>query len=126
MGSSLKIIRREQSARSREHRGVHSLVIYERDGMEILRTEMEPGSVCDSQEFGDFSAAHYVVDGTPVFRQRHECADLMPGDSIIFLDPDSYTISNGAPDRSVFLSVLFKPGATPVQPIQVATKETSA
>lgn len=124
MGSSLKIIRREQSARSRQHHGVFSLVIYECDGVEILRTEMEPGSVCDSREFGDFSAAHYVIDGTPVFRQAHECADLMPGDCIVFPDPNTYTISNGAPERSVFLSVLFKPCT--VQSIQMATKEVPA
>ena len=126
MGSSLTIIRREQSARSREHRGVFSQVIYERDGLEILRTEMEAGSVCDSREFGDFSAAHYVIDGTPVFRNSHECADLMPGDSIVFLEPRAYTISNGTPDRSVLLSVLFKPCAPQAQSIQIAAKETLA
>ena len=124
MVSGLKIVRREQSARSRQHRGVLAQVIYERDGLEILRTEMESGSVCDSQEFGDFSSAHYVIDGTPVFRTSHECADLMPGDSIVFSDEDAYTISNGAPTRSVFLSVLFKPCA--VQSTQTAAKETLA
>jgi len=66
MASGLQIIRHEQSARSRQHRGVLSQVIYERDGLQILRTEMESGSVCDSQEFGDFSTMHYVIDGTPV------------------------------------------------------------
>ena len=124
MGSTLKIVRREQSARSREHRGVLSQVIYERDGLEILRTEMDPGSVCDSREFGDFSSVHYVIDGTPAFRKSHECADLMPGDSVVFLEPNTYTISNGAPDRSVFLSVLFKPCAPQDQSIQIAAKET--
>ncbi|OGA03560.1 MAG: hypothetical protein A3H35_12580 [Betaproteobacteria bacterium RIFCSPLOWO2_02_FULL_62_17] len=126
MGSGLQIIRREQSARSRQHRGIFSQVIYERDGLEILHTEMESGSVFDSQEFGDFSAAHYVIEGTPVFRQLHERADLMPGDSIVFLDQNAYTISNGAPDRSVFLSVLFKPCAAQLESNQLATKETLA
>ena len=125
MASGLKIVRREQSARSRQHRGVLAQVIYERDGLEILRTEMESGSVCDSQEFGDFCSAHYVLDGTPVFRTLHECADLMPGDSIVFSDEDAYTISNGAPTRSVFLSVLFRPCATE-QSTQTAAKETLA
>ena len=123
MVSGLKIVRREQSARSRQHRGVLAQVIYERDGLEILRTEMDPGSVCDSREFGDFYSTHHVIDGTPVFRTSHECADLMPGDSIVFSDGDAYTISNGAPTRSVFLSVLFKPCA--VQSTQMAVKETS-
>ncbi len=124
MGNDLKIVRREQSARSREHRGVLTQVIFERDGLEILRTEMESGSVCESREFGDYSSAHYVVDGTPVFRASRECADLMPGDSIVFADETAYTISNGSPTRSVFLSVLFKPCAD--QSNQMATKETLA
>ena len=124
MVSGLKIVRREQSARSRQHRGVLAQVIYERDGLEILRTEMESGSVCDSHEFGDFYSTHHVIDGTPVFRTSHECADLMPGDSIAFSDEDAYTISNGAPTRSILLSVLFKPCAA--QSTQMAAKETLA
>jgi len=126
MTNRFKIVRREQSARSRQYRGVLTQVIYEREGLEILRTEMESGSVCDSQEFGDFSSAHYVIDGTPVFRTSHECANLIPGDSIVFSDDDAYTISNGAPTHSVFLSVLFKPGATDIQSTQLAAKETLA
>ena len=125
MASGLKIVRREQSARSRQHRGVLAQVIYKREGLEILRTEMESGSVCDGQEFGDFSCAHYVIDGTPAFRTLHECADLMPGDSIVFSVQDTYTISNGAPTRSVFLSVLFKP-CVMEQSNQTAAKETPA
>ena len=100
-------------------------MIYERDGLEILRTEMDSGSVCDSGEFGDFSSAHYVIDGTPVFRSPRECADLMPGDSIVFADENAYTIANRAPARSVFLSVLFKPCATGSESIQAAVKERS-
>ena len=125
MTSSLRIVRREQSARSRQHGGGLTQVIYERDGLEILRTEMEAGSVCDSREFGDFTSAHYVIDGTPVFRSPQEWADLMPGDSIVFSDEDTYTIANRAPARSVFLSVLFKPCATGSQSIQAAVKERS-
>ena len=125
MTSSLRIVRREQSARSRQHGGVLTQVIYERDGLEILRTEMEAGSVCDSREFGDFSSAHYVIDGTPAFRSPQEWVDLMPGDSIVFSDEDTYTIANRAPARSVFLSVLFKPCATGSQSIQAAVKERS-
>lgn len=125
MASGLKIVRREQSARSREHRGVRAQVIYERDGLEILRTEMESGSVCESQEFGDFHSTHHVIDGTPGFRTPQECAVLVPGDSIVFSDEEAYTISNRAPTRSVFLSVLFKPCATE-QSTQMAAKETLA
>ncbi len=108
MDSGLKIVRREQSARSRQHRGVLTEVIYECDALEIMRTEIETGSTCDSLEFGDFSAAHFVIGGTPVFRTAHQSADLMPGDSIIFNDERPYTIRNGAPSRAVILSILYK------------------
>ncbi len=106
--SELKIVRREQSARSRQHRGVLTRVIYECDALEILRTEMDEGSAFDSLEFGDFSAVHFVIDGTPVFRASNRSADLMPGDSIVFNDEKPYSILNGAHSRSVLLSILFK------------------
>jgi mannose-6-phosphate isomerase-like protein (cupin superfamily) len=106
--SELKIVRREQSARSRQHRGVLTEVIYESASLEIRRTEMDTGSTCGSLEFGDFSAVHFVIGGTPVFRTPHESADLMPGDSIIFTAERPYTILNDAPSRSVILSILFK------------------
>lgn len=112
MDSGLKIVRREQSARSWQHRGVLAEVIYECDTLEILHTEMETGSACDGLEFGDFSAVHYVIGGTPAFRTADQSTDLMPGDSIIFDDQKPYTILNGAPSRSVILSVLFKTFAT--------------
>ncbi len=115
MDNELKIVRREQSARSRQHRGVLTQVIYECDALEILRTEMEIGSACDSPEFGDFSAVHFVIGGTPVFRTSHQSANLMPGDSIIFNDERPYTILNGAPSRSVILSVLFKTLASEIR-----------
>jgi hypothetical protein len=125
MTGKLRIVRREQSARSRQHCGVLTQVIYAHDGLEILRTEMESGSVCDSRQFGAFSSAHYVIDGTPVFRAPQECADLMPGDSIVFADEDAYTVANGTPARSVFLSILFKPCATGSRSMQTAVKESS-
>jgi len=125
MSDSFEIVRREQCARSRQHRGVLTQVIYERDGLAILRTEMASGSDCDSQQFGDSSAAHYVIDGTPVFRTSHEPADLMPGDSIVFSGGSSYAIANRAPAHAVFLSVLFKPCATGTQSTQAAVKEIS-
>ena len=119
MDTGLKIISREQSARSRQHRGILTQVICEFETLEILRTEMESGSACDSVEFGDFKAVHVVVDGTPVFRTSNQSADLMPGDSIVFSNNDPYTISNRAPARAVILSVLFKPSATDVQSTRI-------
>jgi mannose-6-phosphate isomerase class I len=109
LDNDLKVVRREQCVRSRQYRGVFTQVIYECDALEILRTEIDAGSACESLEFGDFSAVHFVIDGTPVFRASNQSADLMPGDSIIFdYEKRPYTIFNGAPSRAVILSVLFK------------------
>ncbi len=104
----LKIVRRGQSARSRQHQGVLTEAIYECAALEIRRTEMETASSCDGPEFGDFSAVHFVISGTPVFRTSHQSVNLMPGDSIVFTDERPYTILNGAPPRWVVLSILFK------------------
>ena len=106
------IVRREQSARSRQFQGVLTQVIYESDTLEILRTEMDARSGFDNLELGDFSAVHMVIEGTPVVRASDRSADLMPGDSIVFGEQTAYTITNGAPSRSVILSVLFKVLAT--------------
>lgn len=108
LGNTLTIVRRGQSAQSRQHRGVLTQVIFERSALEILRTEMEAGSAVDSQVFGDFSAVHYVVEGTPVFRSTTGSADLVPGDSVVFGNQRPYTIVNCAPSRLLILSVLFK------------------
>ena len=116
MDSGFKIISREQSARSRQHRGILTQVICEFETLEVLRIEMESGSTCDGQEFGDFAAVHMVVDGTPAFSTAEDSADLMPGDSIVFSINALYAISNRAPTRAVILSVLFKPGVTEVPP----------
>lgn len=115
MGNEPTIVRREQSARSRQHRGVLSQVIYESDALEVLRTEMEAGSACQSQEFGDYSAVHFVIDGNPGFRSGNQSADLVSGDSIVFSEEVPYTITNGAPSRSVILSVLFRSLTTEVR-----------
>ena len=102
------VVRREQSARSREHKGVLTRVIYECENLEILRTELEAGSACDNLESEEFATVHFVVDGTPTFRASDRTADLIPGDCIVFAREKTYTISSTAPSRSVILSVLFK------------------
>ncbi|MBI2319019.1 MAG: hypothetical protein HYU75_18995 [Betaproteobacteria bacterium] len=90
-------------------------VIYESDALEVLRIEMDAGSVCESGEFGDFRAVHFVIGGNPGFRSANRSADLVPGDSIVFSEQAPYTVTNGAPSRSVILSVLFRPPATDVR-----------
>jgi len=111
-GSKLKILRREESLRSRQYRGVCVRVLYERDSWEILRTEMEPGSALDDREIGIFPAIHFVIEGSPVFQVANQTHDLMPGDSIALEDRERYKISNPISSRSSFLSFFFKNSAT--------------
>lgn len=94
--------------RSLQHRGVLVRVIHEDDALQILRTDIEPGSALDNIDLGDSPAYHLVLDGNPVFRVSNRLDDLMPGDSIVFSDERPYTVTNNAPSRSVILTVLFR------------------
>jgi len=109
---TLKILRREESLRSRQYRGVCVRVLYERDSWEILRTDMEAGSALDDREIGIFPAIHFVIEGSPVFQVAHQTHDLMPGDSIALEEREQYKISNPTSSRSSFLSFLVKNSAT--------------
>lgn len=104
----LKILRREESLRSRQYRGVFVRVIYEWASLEILRTEMDPGSALDDHEIGIFPVIHFVIEGSPIFVVANRSGDLMPGDSIVLGADEKYQISNPASSRSVILSILVK------------------
>jgi mannose-6-phosphate isomerase-like protein (cupin superfamily) len=104
----LKILRREESLRSRQYRGVFVRVIYEGDSLEILRTEMDSKSALEDHEIGIFPVMHFIVEGSPVFVVGNQSADLMPGDSINLRPDEKYRISNSASSRTVILSILFK------------------
>lgn len=104
----LQILRREQSLRSRQYRGVCVGVIYEWNSLEILRTEMEPGSALVDRELGVFPVIHFVIEGSPVFVMGDQSGDLIPGDSIALRADESYRISNPASSRSIILSILDK------------------
>ncbi len=108
LGQKLKILRREESLRSRQYRGVFVRVIYECGSLEILRTEMDPGSALDDHEIGIFPVIHFVIEGSPVFVVANRSGDLMPGDSIALRADENYQISNPASSRSVILSILAK------------------
>jgi mannose-6-phosphate isomerase-like protein (cupin superfamily) len=104
----LRILRREESLRSRQYRGVFVRVIYEGDSLEILRTEMDSKSVLEDHEIGLFPVVHFIVEGSPVLLVGNQSSDLMPGDSINLRADEKYRISNSASSRSVILSILFK------------------
>jgi mannose-6-phosphate isomerase-like protein (cupin superfamily) len=103
-----KILRREESLRSRQYRGVFVGVMYEWDSVEILRVEMDPKSAVEDHEIGIFPVIHFIIEGSPIFVVANQSGDLMPGDSITLRADEKYRISNAASSRSVILSILFK------------------
>ena len=103
-----RILRREDSLASRLYRGICVRVLYECDGLEILRTEMEPGAVLDDPDITKLAGLHFVIGGSPVFRVAGESSDLMPGDSIALHDGQHCTVSNPISSSSSILSFLFK------------------
>jgi len=107
-GGKPKVLRREESLRSRQYRGVFVRVIYEWDTIEILRTEMDPGSMVEDREIGNFPVIHFVIEGSPIFLVANQSADLIPGDSISLRADENYRISNPASSRSIILTVLIK------------------
>ena len=103
-----KIVRSDECARSRQHRGVFTRVIHECAELQILRTEMEALSSCEHADLGHTPAYHFVVEGNPVFQAPSKSAQLMPGDSIILSCNKPCAVVNSSTSRSVILSVLFK------------------
>ena len=108
MDSAANIVRSGECIRSLQHRGVLIRVIHESDALQIVRTDIDPGSAVDNLELGDSPAYHLILDGNPAFLASNRLEHLMPGDSIVFTDERLYTVSNDAPSRSVILTVLFR------------------
>lgn len=108
MKTKPRILRREDSLKSRLYRGICMRVLYECDGLEILRTEMEPGAVLDDADITQRAGLHFVIDGGPVFHVASQSSDLMPGDSIALHDGQHCTVSNPVSSCSSILSFLFK------------------
>src|SRR5574340_1801787 len=102
------VLRREDSLSSHMHRGVCVRVLYERAGFEVVRTEMEPGTVLDEGDIIERAGVHFVLDGGPVFHVARQAADLMPGDSIALQAGEPCTVSNPTSATSSILSFLFK------------------
>jgi len=107
MKTKPRILRREDSLKSRLYRGICMRLLYECDGLEILRTELEPGAVLDDADVTKRHGLHFVIDGGPVFHVASQSSDLMPGDSIALHDGQRCTVSNPTASSSSILSFLF-------------------
>jgi mannose-6-phosphate isomerase-like protein (cupin superfamily) len=107
-GNKLSLLKSEESLRSRQYHGLLVRVVYERDFLEIVRTEMEPGSALDNGEFGSFPVVHVVVEGSPVFEAPAQSNVLVPGDTVAVGEGEQYRFYNPTSSRSTILSVLVK------------------
>jgi len=103
-----RILRREESLSSRQYRGICASVIYECDGFEIVRIDMEPRSVLDESEITNLGGVHVVIAGSPTFHVASHTDNLVPGDSIALDSRQRCTVSNPTTSRSSMLSLLFK------------------
>lgn len=110
--SSLRILRREDSLSSRQYHGVCVRVVYKWDGLEILRTEMDPGAVLADRDIENLSVLHVVVGGSPAFCVANETNALMPGDSIALPDGRHCRVSNPTSSRASILSFLVRSSET--------------
>ncbi len=88
-------------------------MVHEGSALQVLRTEVEPGSAFDLNALGSSPACHYVIEGNPVFESPGRSADLVPGDSIFFDHTRPYRVCNRAPSRSVILTVMVGNGEEP-------------
>jgi hypothetical protein len=107
-GDKVTVLKSEESLRSRQHRGVLVRVVYERDFLEIVRTEMDPGSALDNRDFGIFPVVHMVLEGSPIFQAPSQSNALMPGDTVAVGRSEQYRLYNPTSSRSTILSILLK------------------
>lgn len=103
-----RVLRRDDSLRSRDYRGISIRVLYECDGLEVVRIDMDPATALDEREITEVCGLHFVIGGSPVFHVSSQSSDLMPGDSIALTKGQHCRISNPMSARSSILSFVFK------------------
>lgn len=106
--NAIRIVRREESLRSVRREGTHLRLLYENEWLELLATEVEPGSSIGSNEIWDYDAIHFVVEGGVLFHNAGSSVLLLPGDSIALGRGQEYRISNTTSSRAVIWSLLVK------------------
>ncbi len=109
MGSSaLKVVRRDESLKSIQQKGIHMRLLYENEWLEILATEVEPENSVTSSELCDSAAVHFVMEGGLLFHDLDSSILLLSGDSITLREGEHYRIFNPTSSRSTIWSLLLK------------------
>ncbi len=106
--NALRIVRRDESLKSIEQKGIHMRLLYENDWLEILTTEVEPENSVRSSELCESAAVHFVVEGGLLFHDLDSSILLLSGDSIALREGEHYRIFNPTSSRSTIWSLLFK------------------
>ncbi len=92
--------------RSIQRLGARMSVLCEREGLQVLITEIEPGAALAELSSWDWSW-HLVIAGQAVFQQADENWELLNGQSL-YVGDLPYTVVNPSPERTRILSILFK------------------
>lgn len=92
--------------RSVQHLGARMSVLCEREGLQVVMTEIEPGAALSEVSMWDWSW-HLVITGQAIFQQSEENWELLNGQSLYATDLP-YTVVNPSPERTKILSLLFK------------------
>ncbi len=105
---ALRVVRRDESLKSVQQKGIHMRLLYENDWLEILTTEVEPENSVRSSELSESAAVHFVVAGGLLFHDLDSSILLLSGDSIALREGEHYRIFNPTSSRSTIWSLLFK------------------
>jgi hypothetical protein len=82
-------------------------ILCEREGLQVLITEIEPGAALAEGSLWHCWSWHLVVAGQAIFEQSDDNWELLNGQSL-YLSDLPYTVVNPSPERTRILSLLFK------------------
>jgi mannose-6-phosphate isomerase-like protein (cupin superfamily) len=104
----MRIVKRDDSLRSVQQKGVRMRVLYENRCLEVSATEIDPENSVGSHDLWDFTAIHFVTEGAVILHDSDFSMVLLPGDSISLQEGKEYRVSNPFSSRSVIWSLLVK------------------
>ncbi len=104
----IRLVRRGESLRSIQHKGVRIRTLYENEWVEISTTELEPENSIGGSDLWGFAAIHFVVQGSLLLHGLSRSILLLAGDSVSLPGGKEYRISNPALSPCVIWSLRLK------------------
>ncbi len=97
--------RRGFALRSVDRPAARVSVLYERDGVQVVLTELAPGAALREAWLWGAPSWHLVLGGQAVVRQGRECWELLPQDSLSLPTREPYVLSNQAPENAKVMTL---------------------